>query len=152
MLRYLIQELEYLVQKTELILAIHFTYICAMIKQFIAILFLFAFTAQMFSKAVIVCSFYANQKYIATNLCENRTKPKSCCKGRCQLRKRLNKDTNEDKQSNERKASKESEVLSSKSFFYHISIPCSTELATAYHFSNDGKAIDRSYSIFRPPA
>ena len=123
-----------------------------MIKQFIAILFLFALTAQMFSKAVIVCSFYANQKYIATNLCENRTKPKSCCAGKCQLRKRLNKDTNEDKQSSERKASKESEVLSSKSFFYHIPTPISRELEIAYQSSNDGKPIDISYSIFHPPS
>ena len=122
-----------------------------MIKQYIAILFLLAFMAQMFSKAVIVCTFYANQDYIAKNLCENRTKPKSCCAGKCQLRKRLNKDTNEDKQNNERKASKESEVLSSKSFFYHIPTPLSKELAIAYHLSNDGKATDKSYPIFHPP-
>lgn len=122
-----------------------------MIKQFIAILFLFAFSAQMFSKAVIVCSFYANQKYIATNLCENRTKPKSCCAGKCQLRKKLNKDTNEDKQNNERKASKESEVISSKSFFLHIPTPIYTELAITYGSSPNGKAVDKSYPIFHPP-
>ena len=122
-----------------------------MIKQFIAILFLFAFTAQMFSKAVIVCSFYANQKYIATNLCENRTKPKSCCAGKCQLRKRLNKDTNEDKQSSERKASKESEVLSSKPFSIDIFSPIYKEITISYRIISDEKAIYKSYSIFKPP-
>lgn len=106
---------------------------------------------QMFSKAVIVCSFYANQDYIAKNLCENRTKPKSCCAGKCQLRKKLNKDTNEDKQSNERKSSKESEVLSSKSFFLDISIPDFKEQSNSYASFLDGNAIDRSYSIFHPP-
>ena len=122
-----------------------------MLKQLIALLFLLAFTAQMFSKAVIVCSFYANQDYIAKNLCENRNKPKCCCHGKCQLRKRLNKDTNEDKQSNERKSSKESEVLSSKSFFLNISTPVTIEQSNTYTSFSDGKAIDKSYSIFHPP-
>jgi len=122
-----------------------------MFKQLIALLFLLAFTAQMFSKAVIVCSFYANQDYIAKNLCENRNKPKCCCHGKCQLRKRLNKDTNEDKQSNERKSSKESEVLSSKSFFLNIPIAVFKEQQITYTSFSDGKAIDKSYSIFHPP-
>ena len=122
-----------------------------MFKQLIALLFLLAFTAQMFSKAVIVCTFYANQDYIAKNLCENRNKPKCCCHGKCQLRKRLNKDTNEDKQSNERKSSKESEVLSSKSFFLNIPVPIFKEQTITYTSFSDGKAIDKSYSIFHPP-
>jgi len=122
-----------------------------MLKQLIALLFLLAFTAQMFSKAVIVCSFYANQDYIAKNLCENRNKPKCCCHGKCQLRKRLNKDTNEDKQSNERKSSKESEVLSSKSFFLNIPTAVFKEQQITYTCFSDGKAIDKSYSIFHPP-
>ena len=122
-----------------------------MFKQLIALLFLLAFTAQMFSKAVIVCTFYANQDYIAKNLCENRNKPKCCCHGKCQLRKRLNKDTNEDKQSNERKSSKESEVLSSKSFFLNIPIAVFKEQQITYTSFSDGKAIDKSYSIFHPP-
>ena len=33
-----------------------------------------------------------NQKTIATSLCENRFKPKSCCHGKCYLNKQLNKD------------------------------------------------------------
>ena len=105
----------------------------------------------MFSKAVIVCSFYANQDYIAKNLCENRSKPKCCCHGKCQLRKRLNKDTNEDKQSNERKSSKESEVVSSNSFSIDIPTPVFKEQSITYTNSSDGKAIDKSYSIFHPP-
>ena len=122
-----------------------------MFKQLIALLFLFALFAQTFSKAVIVCTFYANQDYIAKNLCENRNKPKCCCHGKCQLRKRLNKDTNEDKQSNERKSSKESEVLSSKSFFLNIPVPIFKEQTITYTSFSDGKAIDKSYSIFHPP-
>ena len=121
------------------------------LRQSIALIFLLAFAMQMFSKAVIVCSFYANQDYIAKNLCENRAKPKSCCAGKCQLRKKLNKDTNEDKQSNERKSGKESEVLSSKSFFLNITGPVSKDQSTTYARFPEEKAIDRAYSIFHPP-
>ncbi len=122
-----------------------------MFKQSIAILFLFAFLTQMFSKAIIVCSFYANQSYIAKNLCENRKKPKSCCEGKCQLTKKLNKETNEDKQSNERKSSKESEVLSSISFFTHQLIPNSIDISKFYSEHKLIKPIDKSYAIFHPP-
>ena len=123
-----------------------------MYKQLIALLFLFAFLTQMFSRAVIVCSFYANQDYIAKNLCENRKKPKSCCAGKCQLKKRLNKETNEDKQSNERKSSKENEVLYSDSFFsYNLKQYNSLLNKLYYPILADEKPIDKSYPIFRPP-
>ena len=122
-----------------------------MLKQLIALLFLLAFTAQMFSKAVIVCSFYANQDYIAKNLCENRNKPKCCCHGKCQLRKRLNKDTNEDKQSNERKSSKETEALSSMCFICYNLNSYSEILNSQYFTDPKETAIDKSYPIFHPP-
>jgi len=37
-----------------------------------------------------------NKEYIANNLCVNRTKPSSCCKGKCFLQKKLA--TDEDQQ------------------------------------------------------
>ncbi len=121
-----------------------------MFKQSIAILFLIAFMAQTFSKAVIVCSFYANQSYIAKNLCENRTKPKSCCVGKCQLKKKLNQDTNNDKQNTEHKNSKETEVISSKSFFcvyQYYSIAIKQE----YVIMSINTTVDRAFPIFHPP-
>ncbi|MFC4233261.1 hypothetical protein ACFOW1_15270 [Parasediminibacterium paludis] len=122
-----------------------------MFKQSIAILFLMAFMAQTFSKAVIICSFYANQSYIAKNLCENRTKPKSCCAGKCQLKKKLNKDTNEDKQNTERKSSKETEVISSKSFFCAYQQLSALTFKQAYCISSNSNTVNRTYPIFHPP-
>jgi hypothetical protein len=49
---------------------------------------------QTFSKSLIVLNFRMNQKVIAATLCENRTKPKTCCQGKCYLGKQLNKDEN----------------------------------------------------------
>ena len=121
-----------------------------MFKQSIAILFLVAFTAQTFSKAVIVCTFYANQNYIAKNLCENRDKPKSFCVGKCQLKKKLNKDTNEDKQNTERKSSKETEVMSSKSFFCAYQ-PHSFAVKQVHIITSINTTIDRAFPILHPP-
>jgi len=122
-----------------------------MFKKIIALLFFFAFMAQTFSKAVIVLSFYINQNYIAKNLCENRNKPKSCCAGKCQLKKQLNKDTNNEKQSSERKASKESEVLSSKSFISNLPTPIEYEIINQYHTHPNEKAVTQPTTFFHPP-
>jgi hypothetical protein len=54
--------------------------------------FLIGMLGQTFSKSLIVLNFRMNQKTIAASLCENRSKPKSCCHGKCYLDKQLNKD------------------------------------------------------------
>lgn len=58
------------------------------------IVFLIGMLGQTFSKSLIVLNFRMNQKIIAATLCENRTKPKTCCQGKCYLGKQLNKDEN----------------------------------------------------------
>jgi hypothetical protein len=47
--------------------------------------------AQMSSRYVVLMNFELNKDYIVKNLCENRSKPKSCCKGKCFLKKQLQK-------------------------------------------------------------
>ncbi len=48
--------------------------------------------ATSFSKWALIAEYRLNQKYIAEKLCINRTKPKSCCAGKCYLGKQLNTD------------------------------------------------------------
>lgn len=43
--------------------------------------------------AVPVIDYLINKDYIAKNLCVNRDKPKSCCKGKCHMVKQLQKAT-----------------------------------------------------------
>lgn len=128
-----------------------YPYFRRMFKQFITIFFLLAFLVQTFSKMVIVCSFYANQKYIAANLCVNKAKPKSCCAGKCQLNKKLNKDSKDEKQSLERKLNKQSEIVG----LGIISLPVPhTEIAPiTIHFPKDiqAKPINRPRACFQPP-
>ncbi len=40
---------------------------------------------------LIITAFYANQTYIANNLCENRDKPQLHCNGQCILMQKLRK-------------------------------------------------------------
>lgn len=43
-------------------------------------------------KLIVVAQFEANRKYIVQNLCENRNKSDSNCKGKCYLKKQLKKE------------------------------------------------------------
>ncbi len=126
-------------------------YFRRMFKQCITIFFLLAFLVQTFSKVVIVCSFYANQKYIAANLCVNKAKPKSCCAGKCQLTKKLNKDSKEEKQSLERKLNKNAEIVDIA--LVTVPVPSFEITSLTIHFSKDiqAKPVHRSRACFQPP-
>lgn len=64
-----------------------------MFKQITAFVLLIVFTIATFSKVVMIGAFFANQKYIAATLCENRGKPiVRCCAGKCFLQKQMNKE------------------------------------------------------------
>src|ERR1700761_5629855 len=88
-----------------------------------ALLLLLAFMATTFSKAVTVVGFYANQDYIAKNLCVNRDKPQMRCNGRCQLCKRLATEDNQDKRAPERRTERSVEVLYCQEFPNGIPMP-----------------------------
>src|SRR4051812_41024421 len=60
-----------------------------MLKKSTALILLLAFIAMVFSPAFVFLDFYANQNYIAKNLCENRDKPMMHCCGKCILKKKL---------------------------------------------------------------
>lgn len=63
--------------------------------RFFSYILLFTFAFQISGKLVICINYELNKGYIAKNLCENRSKPKMHCDGKCQLKKQLEK---EDKQ------------------------------------------------------
>lgn len=122
-----------------------------MLRKCTAFFLLLAFAASTFSRAVIVVDFYANQDYIAKNLCENRDKPMLHCCGRCLLRKRLANQDKQDKNNPERETNNK-EVL----FFQEASraayTPVFTTAVTAYRTFDDGAPIDQAVGIFHPPA
>jgi hypothetical protein len=120
-------------------------------KQYTACLLLLSVLLQTFSTAVIYVDFYANQDYIARNLCENRDKPMLHCCGRCQLRKRLTRQDNQDKSNPEKKDNETRYPLFDKAGailelpilaadpLHHIASPC------------DARIIRQTADIFHPP-
>ncbi|PWT73906.1 MAG: hypothetical protein C5B59_12230 [Bacteroidetes bacterium] len=45
-----------------------------------------------FNKAIVLIDYSLNKNFISTALCENRSKPASCCHGKCFLKKQLQKE------------------------------------------------------------
>lgn len=85
-----------------------------LLKNTVAILLLLMFFCQSFNRIVVCAAFYANQKYVAENLCVNRDKPWLHCNGHCQLNKKLADDDKQDSQTPAQRAANEMSVL-----FFH---------------------------------
>jgi hypothetical protein len=121
------------------------------VKKIAAFILTMAFAVQTFNFSFIVFEFYANQKYIAARLCENRDKPLLHCDGKCQLAKKIKSEQNKNRQNPERKTESKNETLSSKSFFA-TTIPTIQTSHPDWFIFNDGMlAGERSY-IFHPPS
>src|ERR1700744_2237542 len=103
-----------------------------MLRKCTAFFLLVAFAASTFSRAVIVVDFYANQDYIAKNLCENRDKPMLHCCGRCLLKKRLANQDKQDKNSPERETNNK-EVLFFNEASGAMEAPVTAQITLAYH-------------------
>lgn len=128
------------------------TFATCMFRQLLSLLLIIIFAANVFDRAVIVFDYYANTASFAKS-CENKTRPMMHCNGKCQMMKKLQEEEKKDGQSPERKSENKAETaLSTKSFF-------ATQLQRAETFLeiklasplSQGKAIDRSFALFRPP-
>jgi hypothetical protein len=108
--------------------------------------------ASTFNKAVIVVDFYANQDYIARNLCENRGKPLMHCCGRCLLRKRLNREADQDQNNPERRAEIKQEILFLDETAGMPAAPIRFSITLPFSPFLGGQPIDRAAGIFHPPA
>lgn len=61
-------------------------------KFFIPIVLLFSLLTQNVSKLIIVINYGINKEFISKKFCVNRDKPKSCCEGKCELKKQLDEE------------------------------------------------------------
>jgi len=65
---------------------------CSQMKGLIVAGFLLlVMAAYLFIPVIPVFEYLINRNYIANNLCVNKDKPKSCCKGKCYMMKQLQK-------------------------------------------------------------
>jgi hypothetical protein len=59
----------------------------------VSCILLIVMAAYLIIPAIPVIDYLINKEYIAKNLCVNKDKPKSCCKGKCHMVKQLQKAT-----------------------------------------------------------
>jgi hypothetical protein len=122
-----------------------------MLKQCTALLLLVAFMAASFSKAVIIADFYANQDQIAKTLCVNKGNPGMHCCGRCQLRKRLSHEANQDQNNPERRID-DKEVLFVEDASTGIPAPDRLMVSVPFGELQGQPAVDQPANIDHPPA
>lgn len=75
----------------------------------VSLVLLFIMTAYIIVPIVPVIDYLINKDYIAKNLCVNKDKPKSCCKGKCHMIKELKK-TNSTSDSENRNSGKKTQL------------------------------------------
>ncbi|SHK88176.1 hypothetical protein SAMN05444266_101466 [Chitinophaga jiangningensis] len=100
------------------------------------------------SKGLIVLQYWANQQYIAQNLCENRDKPQMHCNGRCHLKKELEKDAQPEKSSNTNKESYEVMFVNELQSF--LQAPPANEIIHSGYYK-DPVLPTPVFAIFHPP-
>jgi hypothetical protein len=116
----------------------------------LASLLLSAFIIQTFSTNFLIASFYANQKYIAANLCVNKDRPGMKCCGKCQLTKKISREENKDKQNAGNKSDNKEEIIFSTSFFSPVGLSA-TGKKNFYSFNDKNFFPPYLYTFFRPP-
>jgi hypothetical protein len=106
---------------------------------------------QTFSKWCVILDYQVNRDFIAKNLCINRSKPLSCCKGNCYLNKKLVADET-DQQAPSKGGQKEETAW--QFFEQETQLPQPMALAVSIKHSTryiDPFTRDHSLTPFEPP-
>ena len=120
-----------------------------MLRRVISFVLLFSVISANLSRLYVFAGFELNQKYIASNLCENRDKPWMHCNGKCYLMKKI-KQAEEKEKSTERQTQKslfqESEFVAAFTLKFHTSLL--QIIVTPYHYTS---STPNPGAVFRPP-
>ncbi len=124
-----------------------------MLKRLTALCLLAALISSNFSRFFAFAAFQANQKYIAQNLCVNKSRPWLHCNGHCYFMKKVKQAEEQEK----KEAAKDNLNRMEVSFFqepfqFTIATPVLLESSTC-SFPNYTYQYSNSYieTIFRPP-
>ncbi|MBV8255716.1 MAG: hypothetical protein JO154_24190 [Chitinophaga sp.] len=100
------------------------------------------------SKGLIVLQYWANESWVAQNLCENKDKPQMHCNGRCHLRKELEKETQQEKNGNSGK--ERFEVMFVNELQNFLELPEPSVVAHIGYYNNPHLPTP-IFAIFHPP-
>jgi hypothetical protein len=120
-----------------------------MFKRFIAICLLFALIGSVFSRFFVYAGFELNSKYIAKNLCVNKSRPMMHCNGRCYLMNKLRQaNEKEKKQQRENLRSSYQEGMPAAPFQFAFIRPV---IKFSYPKQPVSDIIQRATKFFQPP-
>ncbi|MBC9931114.1 hypothetical protein [Chitinophaga qingshengii] len=106
---------------------------------------------QNFGSVVVFISYKINQAYIAANLCENRNNPSMHCNGKCQLRKQLLKEEQQEQKNPYTQKENKEITLFCEQLIFSGEAPCfdiHTELTAFYLIKPTHSPAN---SVFHPP-
>jgi len=122
-----------------------------MLKRIICICLLVALIGSNFSRFFIYAGFELNHKYIAENLCVNKSRPWLHCNGKCYFMRKI-----KEAQDNEKKQERADQKA-----HYQEALPVIQSTSTlafeeqspenSYHQAITPKTIQRTYPILQPP-
>lgn len=122
-----------------------------MLKRSISIFLLVALIGSNFSRFFVYAGFELNHKYIAENLCVNKSRPWIHCNGHCYFMRKIKEaQENEKKQDREDQKSRYQEALPVSLQVSIIAFKVSESRIT-YPATVTPETIQRSYSILLPP-
>ena len=78
-------------------------------RKLTAAILLIAMAGSAFNKAIALIDYKVNKEFIASTLCENKDRPACCCKGKCFLKKQLQKE--ESNKNNPSSSKEKSEIV-----------------------------------------
>ena len=121
------------------------------LKYTAVILLLCSLLGQMFKSNLLIMQYVVNRKYIAENLCENRSRPELKCEGRCYLCKKLKKEEKKDQDNPSRRIDGSFELMA---FDQAEDLPILTGMAVDHQFAPYTQHIYDVYqsTCFHPPA
>jgi hypothetical protein len=125
-------------------------YLCGVIRRVFTILLLTIMLLQVAGKWIILADYALNKEFIARTLCVNKAKPVLQCKGKCHLRKQLQKEETGGTQEQNKSYSFQ-EVFCDHATSYRI--PKITQVAVTIPITNTVLYTSPyAGSIFHPPS
>jgi hypothetical protein len=126
------------------------------LKSLSAILLLLILSFSLSLRMMVIFEWKLNQDYITKNLCENRANPKSCCKGKCQLKKKLSKIENDSDTKNENNTKLNKivcvDVFDIMDSEFNFDLIRSLEIALHYSCFQNNYSFSIPVKLLRPPS
>ena len=119
-------------------------------KQLVAIALIFGILSQSVVKLALITKYLSNREMITLNYCENKSKPKLHCNGKCHLTKQLKEQEKQESSSKDNSKSVDETQFCTE--YDHTILPRIIYVSIAANWTYlNGETNNESPSIFHPP-